>query len=486
MNLVLRLYAWILQLYPPRFRHQFGAEMAEVFREALEDALRRGGLSMASFLTWEAVLLPGSLAKQHVYAAMMSKQQSLSLSAAGGGEMDAQTGRAATRLETLLAGLPLLLLGMFLGIPALLFAVGLVDRNLTGDPAAILLWSGLFVILMVGMVVYSLRHGWRRWTASWYLFLPIIPIVFLMELSARLFEIPGSVLNFGSIILFFVLPLAMAYLLYKVACRDRLAGLIAAIPVMGVICVQLLEFVAEPLRGLVWASVVLVSGLAAMLALHAKKFGPALAGILLVPLVAGIFCVLIGTYYGKGAAPYNITPRFLEMLDLFFINLGVMAPIALGPQLARIFRSFGAKSSSQGGVIFARLALLGVLLALILVVFLYARNFTGFYGLIISSPYYETVRIILTVLAPALYVVGFALTIRASFLSGALSARPSQIVRLAMLFVLLPGLIPLLVLPSPPGDLQAIFLNSTAGAWQAAVLAWIALSAWLVAKGDLS
>ena len=42
MNLLLRLYALLLRLYPPEFQLRFGDEMQSVFAESLADARRSG------------------------------------------------------------------------------------------------------------------------------------------------------------------------------------------------------------------------------------------------------------------------------------------------------------------------------------------------------------------------------------------------------------------------------------------------------------
>lgn len=64
MNLIARVYAALLQLYPQSFRAEFGEEMRAVFADALQEAARAGRISLARLLWRELLELPVSIAAE--------------------------------------------------------------------------------------------------------------------------------------------------------------------------------------------------------------------------------------------------------------------------------------------------------------------------------------------------------------------------------------------------------------------------------------
>src|SRR5512135_2507612 len=65
MNLIARIYAALLRLYPNSFRVIFGEEMRAVFADALLDAGRAGRFSVARLLWREVLELPMSIMAEH-------------------------------------------------------------------------------------------------------------------------------------------------------------------------------------------------------------------------------------------------------------------------------------------------------------------------------------------------------------------------------------------------------------------------------------
>jgi len=65
---VLRLFTWLLRLYPRPFRDEFGEEMAAVFIEAAREAGEQGWLSLASVCLREICDWPGSIFREHLQA----------------------------------------------------------------------------------------------------------------------------------------------------------------------------------------------------------------------------------------------------------------------------------------------------------------------------------------------------------------------------------------------------------------------------------
>ena len=64
MNLIARVYAALLQLYPQPFRAKFSEEMRAVFADALQEAAGAGRISLARLLWRELLELPVSIAAE--------------------------------------------------------------------------------------------------------------------------------------------------------------------------------------------------------------------------------------------------------------------------------------------------------------------------------------------------------------------------------------------------------------------------------------
>lgn len=65
-RLLVGVYARLLRLYPRRFYATFGAEMRQVFAQALDEARREGFTSLAVLCWRELRDLPGSIVREHV------------------------------------------------------------------------------------------------------------------------------------------------------------------------------------------------------------------------------------------------------------------------------------------------------------------------------------------------------------------------------------------------------------------------------------
>ena len=67
-------------------------------------------------------------------------------------------------------------------------------------------------------------------------------------------------------------PLLLAYLLYKIACVDRLRALLAAVPPMAFLWTYFLEFVPALPRALAWGWITLLAFGASVMILRARRF----------------------------------------------------------------------------------------------------------------------------------------------------------------------------------------------------------------------
>jgi hypothetical protein len=467
MNLLIRLYRVALRLYPPGFRACFASEMEEVFAAGLEDARRRG--CAWRFVLAEALHLPASLADVYTWALSASGGGRLVFSGAGGAPVPADAPGRRGWGESLLAGLPHLILGVLTTTSSLMYQIETLDTSLVA-------YLFLSMILLPSLVVllFSLRKGWRLWSASWLVYMVII----LFALASQLFDVLFPAGNSGGyyIAQILVIPLALAYLLYRAARRDVLRGLLVALPLMTMPWTYFSEFVPPGSIALAWLWLCALAFAAAVGMMRARSFTAALAMMLAVPLLGGFPFAWLGVYQG-GTLPFSADgPSLIEVMRQYLPFAAGMIAVGLGPQLAVHLRAIDRTGGGHNPAY--RLVLGGVLLALMIVVMGYA-----FYS---SSVVGRLAQLLLTlqrtgiVLASGLYLAGFLLLVRAGQRNGLFSAQPDAAPRLAALFALLPG-VPLALYCAIPDIYPQWLINP----WlvYAVVYAWVLSAAWLVRAG---
>ena len=269
MKFAFMLYRLLLRLYPPAFQANFSGEMEEVFSAALADARQRGGLHPAAALLKELADLPAGLA--HTYAFSMSNalQPQMTVQPAGGDSLGNPGGGPTPRsswLEAFLGGLPQFLLGLVSGLPLLLTAAGMTGEN-SGFSTALGIFAGLAVLTSV---ILYFRMGRPRWAAAWFFYW----FIAFMILVSGFFQwvLPNleldTIIN-GSIFLA-LCCLALAFVLYHITIRDRLRGILAAVPAMMGLWIINLEFVPDGPEGINWLATSLLAGLICMAVLRTQ------------------------------------------------------------------------------------------------------------------------------------------------------------------------------------------------------------------------
>ena len=459
MRSLIRLYGLALKLYPRTFRARFGHEMEEVFRAGLEEA--REQRTLAVYVLHEALGLPGSLLDVYVWSIRTGTAAQMAVSSAGGGGTIGASLPGEGWGAALLAGLPNLVAGIFIVGSTLLGEIKGFDPNVFG-----LLLIAVMSILLLGASLFSLHKGWRRWSASWLVYMFMFAVILLSlaanEWATRFASDDGWVYQ----VQMMSFPLLLAYLLYKIACTDRLRALLAAVPPMAWLWSYFQEFVPAVPRALAWGWLFVLAFGASVLMLRTRRFAVALGLAMIVPIFGGFPFAYLGVYMG-GTLPFTEPgPSLLEVWRQYLPFLAAILSIALGPQLAVKLRALGRNSA--GGKVFYRLALAGVLLALVatLLEWMMATGGTPrwVYPLL-------AVRKLWPIAAAVIYLAGFG-----PWMWEALLSRDNlTVLRLAALFILLPGVPLVLFLTIPNWALGSSPLD-----WLLPVLefGWVLAAAW--------
>ena len=461
MTWVMKLYLLALRLYPRPFRARFAREMEEVFRAGLEEAHERD--RMVGYVLREALRLPGSLVDVYVWFLRAGEGSQIAVSSAGGGEtIGAPLAREGWG-ASLLAGLPNLLMGMLLVSSTLIGEVKGINQNAFGQ-----LQIGVMSLLLLGVLLFSIYKGWRRWSASWLVYMFMFAVI-LLGLAANFLASSNTASNgwvFGVQTMAF--PLLLAYLLYKIACTDRLRGLLAAVPPMVLMWSYFQEFVPALPKALAWGWIFMLAFGASVMMLRTQRFTTALGLAMIAPVLGGFPFAYLGVYMG-GTLPFSEPgPSLLEVCRQYLPFLAAVLSIALGPQLAVKLRAVGRKSSGGAGEVFYRLALGGVLLGLALTLLqwnIVSGGTPGWMHILLG------VRQVWLIAAAVLYLAGLLSLMWAALVSSDHLA----VLRLAALLFLLPGVPVVLFLVMPNAALSRSPYD-----WllPVAEIVWVLAAAW--------
>ena len=213
----------------PLFKPASPARWKRYFSAALADARQRGGLHPAAALLKEladfACRIGPHLCLQHE----QRPPTTVDPPSRGGRTDPPPPGGPAPRgswLEAFLGGLPQFLLGLVSGLPLLLTATGIAKEN-SAFSTALGIFAGLAVLTSV---ILYFRMGRPRWAAAWFFYW----FIAFMILVSGFFQwvLPNleldTIIN-GSVFLA-LCCLALAFVLYHITVRDRLRGILAAVP----------------------------------------------------------------------------------------------------------------------------------------------------------------------------------------------------------------------------------------------------------------
>ena len=488
-----RLYAALLRLYPVSFRARFADEMLGVFAQSWSEKRLHGFWVQLGGLVFELFDLSLSLTREH-WRALLSEEEQMTASS----EINLQPGGAAASLggrrpapswgRAFLGGLPFLLAGIFAGSATLFVGLGLFRAGSQAD-------SVLFIAtgLLLGLaVLFSLILAWRErgekatWVATWYSFW-MWAVIILLDRVVIIFDLNTYMIGW-------FVPLALAYFLYKIACRDALQGVLAALPMMLIVWTPFLEMGpywedGHTAVGTAWLAGGLLAGLAAVIALRSNRPIPALGVTLVTTAVIGIYFSYLGTYQG-GALPFSepgpnpgATFRaYLPMLALSFC-------IVLAPAMASRLRQLGRLSQAKGGAIY-RLALLGLLVmffgSLIESPMMASENLresfpllTAIFDWLIEVGLYARFPQKIVWLGGIIYMIGYLLLTLTLRRTATLSIRSAWL-RYGLLFPALLGA-PLVLYLTNPANMENYPPSSPL--WYFLDILWLVLATWLVLDG---
>ncbi len=422
LPLIERLYTLLLCLYPANFRHEFSGEMAQVFQDASRQARQSGLRCLLAFLLKELFDLPGSLLSEHAWVlfrkeAHMSDTVNLDSNAGGLSASLGFTSPPVSWKESFLAALPFLVIA-FSGLTTLLSGLGLTSPESPLLRILTPVFMVAFFLAALGIFIFAWRKHWPRWSASWF-------VVWLIAALAPLILI-SNITDLSNVFYIYVQPflwafilLAIAWLLYRIFCKDALKGILAALPVMGMTWFLHQEFVRDDLEGTITIACWLLVAVSAVLILRLNDLK---AGVLLAlgtNILIGLAYAYEGIYFG-GTLNFDAPgPNWIQVLRSFLPQWVAVSTLVLGPLLASNIREIGYRVQPAGLWMY-RLALAGLLVLIscfVITAMIYTTD-----GLRVSLQMKELFLNAMTWLGLALFLVGFILLSRKALHSAAVES----------------------------------------------------------------
>jgi hypothetical protein len=333
----------MLNLYPRRFKDEFGDEMHNVFRNSVEDAAEEGTFALVHVCGKEFMGMPFNILKEfwHEIQGEDARMQSTPFAPWEPGSWG----------DSVWAGLPHLLIAILFAVTAALANTSLA--TISGIVLA-LLWLGGFL----ATIYYTWRNRWPVCSASWYGYIGLIILLFSI-LPSQGWAPPAE--GIFVTIRFLLLPLCLAALLYWLTRSNPVEALLMAMPVMIVYWLPVMEFIPKQIRNWLIFGIFIISTLTAITITRINTIRAAIWIVLGASVLGGLPISYARTYWQDIPFPY--TPTIAQMAELFSVQWLASIALVIGPILGWGIWNLG-KRDGRDGRIAARLIILGTLVNL--------------------------------------------------------------------------------------------------------------------------
>ena len=194
------------------------------------------------------------------------------------------------------------------------------------------------VVILVGTCLVSLviawRKGWPRWSGSWLVFWVMSsygPVIILLNNLSPQWDDMVQALSL------MILPFVIAWLLYRLACRNPMAALLGVLPIIAGSQISIQEFVPRMTENLLNIALFMMIGLVSgvMIRTGSWRLGFWLsAGLILVANTLANYAAHYLIVLPAEAGLYSPTPLTDIYRDIVISTVGAFT-ILVGPFLGR-------------------------------------------------------------------------------------------------------------------------------------------------------
>jgi hypothetical protein len=318
----------------------------------------------------ELSALPGALVREHWQPvekeAGMDSSSRFDPMQLGKVQTDQQPAPACSWRDVWLAMLPFLVILFVDALPKILVESGLFTWEAPATQVVTIVLVVLLGAAYLGCLYLAWRQKWPDWSAVWFS-LFILPV---MALGGWLLRLIVGEEDGQSTLLYVLLPLSLAVLLYTVTRLDRLRGLLTSLPALYFLWLPNMEFVPDTIEVAIKVPSTALVCLAIIYLLRRKDWRSGLYIVLGMNLLVGAMYSYAGIYHG-GTLPFVAPgPNIMELLRSLIPQYLATSAILLGPFFAREIRQAGraGKRYGRGGYYLALAGLLLVILAMLLAI----------------------------------------------------------------------------------------------------------------------
>lgn len=491
-RVLLDLYTALLRLYPRQFRQDFAAEMQTVFSDALGCAHREGLWAILRLCLREARELPNALVCEH-WQSVSEKEAGMVkkfLSMVGKGNVEAEFEEKPAHGwgEIFLAMLPFLLILLVDVLPNLLVESGLLTWEAKGMKVMNTTLAMIMAGALLGFISLARHRKWADWSATWYVFFVLAVVMLVGTLLSVLYqEDPNFVIN-QALVIYFILPLIPAVLLYTVTRRDPLRGLLAALPLLYLLwSFENMEFVPGWIEIFVKIPCIALVCLTVAFLLRRGNWRTGLYAVLATNLTVGFLFCYAGIYHGGTLPSVARGPNLAEVLRSLLPQFLMAGAILVGPLFALKIRQAGRSGGLTGRVGY-HLALAGLLLVILANL---VRLILGTEPKDIASSDRNALTAAI-IMGLGIYLLGLFFVYRDTLLARKAPGWVPPKWALRLLLAFLPLAIPLtFMLPFITWKRPISDLYGTPLLWElphalslSIGLIWLALSVWVVTQGE--
>ena len=315
LDWIVRVYVWVLNLYPHRFRDEFAVEMHAVFRDSVMAAAAEGLLSLLLVCSREFIGMPFNILKEfwHEIQGRESSMQNAQFS----------SWQPGSWADSVWAGLPHLLIAILSTVTG-----ALVNTRLAA------LWRVIVLLLLLigflATIYYTWRNHWPIWSASWYGYVGLIVLLFAILPYQDWSGIGDQVFKGISFVL---LLLSLATLLYWLSRRDPIEALLMAMPVIILYWFPVMEFVPGSIRFWLTFWIFLLSALTAVTITRLNDIRRAVWLVIGASILIGLPITYARTYWHNIPEGHFAPPTIGEMAELFSVPWLASSALVVGPIL---------------------------------------------------------------------------------------------------------------------------------------------------------
>jgi hypothetical protein len=201
---------------------------------------------------------------------------------------------------------------------------------------------------------------WPIWSVSWYVFFIILGFFVITRLTDSLVGIE----IIQEVLLYQILPLTIAILLYAVVRFDPLRGLLASIPITYALWQPNMEFVPDSIEIFIKIVSTILICLTITFLLRRTNWRIGLYAVMAMNLLVGILYSYAGIFHG-GSLPFSASgPNIVETGRSMVPQYLATCAILIGPLFAWRLRRIG-HSGGKAGLISYHVTLVGLLLVIL-------------------------------------------------------------------------------------------------------------------------